>query len=114
MPGKFINLDFILIFTCWHGEESGSSGLLERKVDGAKHGVAHPHVEHQVVVPGGEGGEDDDKEDAHLSIMAITAETFNIMAFSIASMASAFATGNFKSRSPSLEEVIVSHQMNLR
>ena len=111
MPGKFINLDFILKFTCWHGEESGSSGLLERKVDGAEHGVAHPHVEHQVVVPGGEG---DDKEEAHLSIMAITAETFNIMAFSIASMARAFATGNFKSRSPSLEEVIVSHQMNLR
>ena len=111
MPGKFINLDFILIFTCWHGEESGSSGLLERKVDGAKHGVAHPHVEHQVVVPGGDGGED---EETHLSIMAMTAETFNSMAFSIASMASAFATGNFKSRSPSLEEVIVSHQMNLR
>ena len=37
----------------------------------------------------------------HLSIMAMTAETFNSMAFSIASMASAFATGNFKSRSPS-------------
>ena len=111
MPGKFFNLDFSLKSTCWHGEESGSFGLLERKVDGAKHGVAHPHVEHQVVVP---GGEDDDKEVAHLSIMAMTAETFNIIAFSIASMASAFATGNFKSRSPSLEEVIVSHQMNLR
>ena len=35
--------------------------------------------------------------------MAMTAETFNSMAFSIASMASAFATGNFKSRSPSWE-----------
>ena len=51
-------------------------------------------------------GEDDEVEEdgevSHLSIMAITAETFSDIAFSIASMASAFATGSFKSRSPSL------------
>ena len=59
-------------------------------------------MEYQVVVPGGQDG-DNDKEEAHLSIMAMTAETFNIIAFSIATMASAFATGNFRSKSPSLE-----------
>ena len=37
----------------------------------------------------------------YLSIMAMTAETFNFVACSIATLASAFATGNFKSRSPS-------------
>merc|ERR550519_3262694 len=36
-----------------------------------------------------------------LSIMAITAETFRAMASSIANMASALATGSFRSRSPS-------------
>ena len=41
---------------------------------------------------------------SHLSIMAITAETFSDIAFSIASMASPFATGSFKSRSPSWED----------
>ena len=43
------------------------------------------------------------KEETHLSIMAMTAETFNFVACSIATLASAFATGNFKSRSPSWE-----------
>ena len=38
---------------------------------------------------------------SHLSIMAITAETFRTIASSIANMASALATGSFKSRSPS-------------
>ena len=59
-------------------------------------------MEHQVVVPGGQDG-DDGKEETHLSMMAMTAETFNFVACSIATLASAFATGNFKSRSPSWE-----------
>merc|ERR1712130_194453 len=42
-----------------------------------------------------------------LSMMAMTAETFRFIAFSIASMASALATGSFKSRSPSHEEEVV-------
>ena len=59
-------------------------------------------MEHQVVVPGGQDG-DDGKEETRLSMMAMTAETFNFVACSIATLASAFATGNFKSRSPSWE-----------
>ena len=39
--------------------------------------------------------------DTHLSMMAMTADTFRFIASSIASMASALATGSFKSRSPS-------------
>ena len=87
-------------FTCWHGEEGRPSRLLEREVDGAEHSVAHPHVQHQVVVP----GHDEvllHQRDTHLSMMAMTADTFRFIASSIASMASALATGSFKSRSPS-------------
>ena len=43
---------------------------------------------------------------SHLSIMAITAETFRAMASSIANMASALATGSFRSRSPSWKDRI--------
>ena len=41
---------------------------------------------------------------SHLSMMAITAETFRVIASSIASMASALATGSFRSRSPSWKD----------
>ena len=59
MPADFLGLAVQgfcskrLIFTCWHGEECGPSGLLEGEVDGAEPSIAHPHVQHQVVVPGG-------------------------------------------------------------
>ena len=43
---------------------------------------------------------------SHLSIMAITAETFRTIASSIANMASALATGSFRSRSPSWKDRI--------
>ena len=70
-------------------------------------------MEHQVVVPGGQDG-DDVKEETHLSMMAMTAETFNFVACSIATLASAFATGNFKSRSPSCWEVRALDELEIK